>query len=140
MPLLGVTSDCLLHSQLHSSKCQADLMWYCSWPPDASTRGVHLSDILGTSENLNTLCILCFAFTEVFSTKDKSEIWALLNSSYSLWPSVTCCYSRRKAKWPCFDLVYRYMTTGDKLKTIFVLPKLNLKWHISTFSNLIGQH
>ena len=36
---LGGMSACLMHSQLHSSECQDDLMWYCSRPPDASSEG-----------------------------------------------------------------------------------------------------
>ena len=38
-PLLGDTSDCPLHSLLPALICHDDLMWYFSWPPDASTVG-----------------------------------------------------------------------------------------------------
>ena len=62
MPLLGVhlTVHCILNYILHSSECQDDLMCYCSWPPDACTGGT------SASENLNTLCILCFASQRSF--------------------------------------------------------------------------
>ena len=65
MPLLGGTSDCLLSSQLHSSTCQGDLMKYCFWPLDSSTRGY-----ICIWKFENTLCFMLW-FTEVFSMKDQ---------------------------------------------------------------------
>ena len=48
------------------TKCQDDLIYYHSWPPDASTRGTSDLSTKRTSENLNSLWIYALLHRGLF--------------------------------------------------------------------------
>ena len=62
-------------------------------------RGVHLSDVLGTSENLNTLCVLCFASQRSFLRKT-NNVSLYLNIKYRMKMNAWKWYAARKIYKP----------------------------------------
>ena len=77
--------------------------------------GVHLSDILGTSENLNTLCISCFASQRSFLWKT-NEI-KISNSSSSSNDKIGHNISRYVHDWDK-DILNLFRTVQSNLNNI----------------------
>ena len=62
-------SDWPLHLQLHFSTCQDDLMWYCSWPPDASTGGYICIFPIASPQTIKlTLCMTVNVMLTLYNT------------------------------------------------------------------------
>ena len=144
MTLPGGTFDCNLPSQLHSSKCQADLtdivlllttrclysgvclssdvlgtsenLKMSSWPDVVLLLITKCLYQGGTSENLNTLCVSCFASQRSFLRKTN-------NNHCSILPTFLWLTSQISLHWEA----YTPRKTDNSSKPI--VNRLHALWH-----------